>query len=62
VNSSLGENSSIIGSLAQMNSRNSGQERDSQKKNNPKAIFHLMIQQATKLFLDLLNKSRDPQS
>src|SRR5476651_149510 len=34
VSSSMGENSSIIGSLAQMNSRNPGQERINQKRNN----------------------------
>lgn len=39
VNSSLGENSSVISSLAQMNSRNIGQESERPKENTSKTIF-----------------------
>ena len=51
MSSSLGENSSLIGSLAQMNSRSSGQESaTSQRKNRPKEIFRPMIRAVIKLF------------
>jgi hypothetical protein len=62
VNSSLGENTSLIGSLAQMNSRNSGQERDQSNEKNSESNFPPNDPSGDKTVSDLLNKSRDPQS
>ncbi len=62
VNSSLGENTSVIGSLAQMNSRNSGQERDQSNEKKPESNFPPNDPAGDKTVADLLNKSRDPQS
>lgn len=59
VNSSLGQNSSLIGSLAQMNSRSAGQEREQSKENPPKGNFPPNDPSGDKTVSDLLNKSRD---
>jgi len=62
VNSSMGENASVISSLAQMNSRNSGQERDQPKEKQSEGSFPSNDPTGDKTVSDLLKKSRDPQS
>ena len=58
VNSSLGENSSVIGSLAQMNSRNSGQESDQPKENQSQNNFPKNDPTGDKTVAEMLNKNR----
>ena len=58
VNSSMGENASVIGSLAQMNSRNSGQERDQPKEKPPENNFPPNDPTGDKTVAEMLNKSR----
>jgi hypothetical protein len=62
VSSSMGENSSVIGSLAQMNSRNSGQERDQPKEKPPENNFPPNDPTGDKTVAGMLNKSRNSQS
>jgi hypothetical protein len=62
VNSSLGENGSIIGSLAQMNSRNSGQEGGQSKEKQSDGSFPPNDPSGDKTVSEMLKKSRDPQS
>ena len=56
VNSSMGENASVISSLAQMNSRNSGQERDQPKEKQSGGSFPQMIRPVIKPCLICLKK------
>jgi hypothetical protein len=60
--SSLGESSSLIGSLAQMNSRSSGQESAPPKEKPPEGNFPPNDPSGDKTVSDLINKSRDSQS
>jgi hypothetical protein len=62
VNSSLGESGSIIGSLAQMNSRNSGQEGEQSKEKQSEGNFPPNDPSGDKTVSEMLKKSRDPQS
>jgi len=62
VSSSMGENSSIIGSLAQMNSRNPGQERDQPKEKQSENSFPQNDPTGDKTVAGMLDKSRNPQS
>ena len=62
VNSSLGESGSIISSLAQMNSRNSGQEGGQSKEKQSEGNFPPNDPSGDKTVSEMLKKSRDPQS
>jgi hypothetical protein len=62
VNSSLGESGSIIGSLAQMNSRNSRQEGGQSKEKQSEGNFPPNDPSGDKTVSEMLKKSRDPQS
>jgi hypothetical protein len=62
VNSSLGESGSLIGSLAQMNSRNSGQGGDQSKETKSEGSFPPNDPSGDKTVSEMLKKSRDPQS
>ena len=62
VSSSMGGNASVIGSLAQMNSRNSGQEHDQSKEKQSENSFPPNDPTGDKTVAGMLNKSRNPQS
>jgi hypothetical protein len=62
VSSSMGENSSVISSLAQMNSRNSGQEHDQSKEKQSENTFPPNDPTGDKTVAGMLDKSRNPQS
>ncbi|MGH7952655.1 MAG: hypothetical protein ACREFE_12170, partial [Limisphaerales bacterium] len=59
VNSSLGENTSLIGSLVQMNSRSSGQEGGQPKANTDADSFPPNDPSGDKTVSELINKSRE---
>ena len=62
VSSSMGENSSVISSLAQMNSRNSGQEHDQSKEKQSENSFPPNDPTGDKTVAGMLDKSRNLQS